>query len=230
GHRRPALDAGGAAGARPVPVAAREGVRGGRAQPGGAGAAPGGPPHPAERARPRDRGRHHRRGGGHHRGVVAVVFGPRLPARHPYLGAHPLRRQGQSRLRAALGGLPGDGDLPDRALDQLHRGRAPRRARPTEGARTVKDLCWTPATELVALIRRRKVSPLDVTRAVLERIERVNPPLNAYCTVAAEQALAAATKATAVMGKKTATLGPLHGVPVSIKDLAPTKGIRTTWG
>jgi len=94
----------------------------------------------------------------------------------------------------------------------------------------LKDLCWTPATELVALIRRRRVSPLDVTRAVLDRIERVNPPLNAYCTVAAEQALAAATKATAVVGKKTATLGPLHGVPVSIKDLAPTKGIRTTWG
>jgi amidase len=94
----------------------------------------------------------------------------------------------------------------------------------------LKDLCWTPATELVALIRRRKVSPLDVTRAVLERIERVNPPLNAYCTVAAEHALAAATKATAVVGKKSATLGPLHGVPVSIKDLAPTKGIRTTWG
>jgi amidase len=92
------------------------------------------------------------------------------------------------------------------------------------------DLCWTPATDLAALIRRRKVSPLDVTRAVLERIEKVNPPLNAYCTVAAEQALAAAKKATAAVGKKSATLGPLHGVPVSIKDLAPTKGIRTTWG
>ena len=92
------------------------------------------------------------------------------------------------------------------------------------------DLCWTTATELVFLIRRKKVSPLEVMRAVLERIDKVNPPLNAYCTVAAEQALAAAKKATAAVGKKGATLGPLHGVPVSIKDLCPTKGIRTTWG
>jgi len=92
------------------------------------------------------------------------------------------------------------------------------------------DLCWTPATDLVSLIRRKKVSPLEVMHAVLERIDKVNPPLNAYCTVAAEQALAAARKATAAVGKKGATLGPLHGVPVSIKDLCPTKGIRTTWG
>jgi amidase len=92
------------------------------------------------------------------------------------------------------------------------------------------DLCWTPATDLVSLIRRKKVSPLEVLRAVLERIDKVNPPLNAYCTVAADQALAAAKKATAAVGKRGVTLGPLHGVPVSIKDLAPTKGIRTTWG
>jgi amidase len=92
------------------------------------------------------------------------------------------------------------------------------------------DLCWTTATDLASLIRRRKVSPLEVMEAVLARIEKVNPPLNAYCTVAVEQALAAAKKATAAVGKKGATLGPLHGVPVSIKDLTPTKGIRTTWG
>ncbi len=94
---------------------------------------------------------------------------------------------------------------------------------------TDTDLCFTPATELVSLIRRRKVSPLEVTRAVLARIERVNPPLNAYCTVAAELALAAATRATAAL-KRGATLGPLHGVPVSIKDLTLTRGIRTTEG
>src|SRR6266850_7226188 len=95
---------------------------------------------------------------------------------------------------------------------------------------TARDLCFTPATELAALIRRKKVSPDDVMRAVLDRIEKVNPPLNAYCTVAAEQAVAAAKKATAAIGRRGATLGPLHGVPVSIKDLTPTKGIRTTWG
>jgi len=94
---------------------------------------------------------------------------------------------------------------------------------------TDTELCFTPATALVSLIRRRKVSPLEVTRAVLARIEKVNPPLNAYCTVAAEQALDAAKRATAALGRR-ATLGSLHGVPVSIKDLTFTKGIRTTEG
>jgi amidase len=94
---------------------------------------------------------------------------------------------------------------------------------------TDNDLCFTPATRLVALIRRRQVSPLEVTRAVLERIERVNPALNAYCTVAADQALAAARAATRAL-TRGAALGPLHGIPVSIKDLTPTRGIRTTWG
>jgi amidase len=94
----------------------------------------------------------------------------------------------------------------------------------------MSDLCFTPAVELAALIRKKKVSPTEVLHAVLARIDKVNPLLNAYCTVATEQALAAAKKATAAVGKKGATLGPLHGVPVSIKDLTPTKGIRTTWG
>src|SRR5437764_12094506 len=95
---------------------------------------------------------------------------------------------------------------------------------------TDRELCFTSAVDLVASIGRKKVSPLEVGGAVLARIEKVNPALNAYCTVAAEQALAAARKATAAVGKRGAKLGPLHGVPVSIKDLTPTKGIRTTWG
>lgn len=90
-------------------------------------------------------------------------------------------------------------------------------------------LCFTPATRLLVLYRARKVSPLEVTRALLARIERVNPRLNAYCTVAAEQALAAARAATRALGSRR-RLGALHGVPVSIKDLTPTRGIRTTWG
>ncbi len=94
---------------------------------------------------------------------------------------------------------------------------------------TDRDLCFTPATELVALYRRRTVSPLEVTKAVLARIERVNPTLNAYCTVAADQALRAARAATAALSRR-GRVGALHGVPVSIKDLTPTKGIRTTWG
>lgn len=93
-----------------------------------------------------------------------------------------------------------------------------------------RDLCFMPATTLVRLYRTRKASPLEVMQAVLARIDAVNPRVNAYVTVARDQALAAAKKATAALGRKGARPGPLHGVPVSIKDLTPTKGIRTTWG
>ncbi len=92
-----------------------------------------------------------------------------------------------------------------------------------------RDLRFTPATELRRLYRARKVSPLEVMQAVLARIDAVNPQLNAYVTVARDSALAEARKATAAL-KRAAVLPPLHGVPVSIKDLTPTKGIRTTWG
>lgn len=95
---------------------------------------------------------------------------------------------------------------------------------------TDRDLCFVPATALQRLYRSRKTSPLEVMQAVLARIDAVNPRVNAYVTVAREQALAAAKKATTALGRKGASLGPLHGVPVSIKDLTPTKGIRTTWG
>ena len=68
-------------------------------------------------------------------------------------------------------------------------------------------------------------------QAVLARIDAVNPRVNAYVTVARESRRSrAARKATAALARKGAALGPLHGVPVSIKDLTPTKGIRTTWG
>jgi amidase len=92
-----------------------------------------------------------------------------------------------------------------------------------------RDLCFVPATELVRLYRARKASPLEVMQAVLARIDAVNPRVNAYVTVAREAALASARRATAAL-RRRASLPPLHGVPVSIKDLTATKGIRTTWG
>ena len=92
------------------------------------------------------------------------------------------------------------------------------------------DLCFTPASELVRLYRARKTSPLEVMEAVLRRIDAANPSLNAYVTVARKSALAAARAATRALGRRGGTLLPLHGVPVSIKDLTATKGIRTTWG
>lgn len=91
------------------------------------------------------------------------------------------------------------------------------------------ELCWLPATELVALIRSKKVSPVEVTEAVLARIERLNPVLNAFCTLTPELARSAAKEAEiAVM--KGEPLGRLHGVPVSVKDLVFTRGVRTTGG
>jgi amidase len=67
-------------------------------------------------------------------------------------------------------------------------------------------------------------------QAVLARIDAVNPAVNAYVTVARESALAGARQATEALGRTGTPLPPLHGVPVSIKDLTATKGIRTTWG
>jgi aspartyl-tRNA(Asn)/glutamyl-tRNA(Gln) amidotransferase subunit A len=85
------------------------------------------------------------------------------------------------------------------------------------------------ACELARAIRQKKLSPVEVVRAILERIERINPIINAYVTLTADSALAAARKAekAVVRGEP---LGPLHGVPVSIKDLVFTKGVRTTMG
>jgi aspartyl-tRNA(Asn)/glutamyl-tRNA(Gln) amidotransferase subunit A len=91
------------------------------------------------------------------------------------------------------------------------------------------DLGYTPATELAALIRSKKLSPVELTHAVLDRIERLNPTVNAFVTVTAEHAITTARKAEqAVM--KGEPLGPLHGLPFSVKDLALTKGVATKFG
>ena len=90
------------------------------------------------------------------------------------------------------------------------------------------DLCFTPAADLVRAFRARKASPTEAMAAVFQRIKALNPALNAYVTLAEDQAMRAAKAATRALGKGKA-LKPLHGVPVSIKDVTLTKGIRTTW-
>jgi len=91
------------------------------------------------------------------------------------------------------------------------------------------DLCYTPATELATLIRTKALSPVELTRAVLARIEHLNPALNAFCTVTADLAIGEARAAEqAVMAGRP--LGPLHGLPFSVKDLNLTKGVRTMSG
>jgi aspartyl-tRNA(Asn)/glutamyl-tRNA(Gln) amidotransferase subunit A len=91
------------------------------------------------------------------------------------------------------------------------------------------DLGWLSALDLARLIRGKEVSPVEVMTAVLARIDALNPALNAYCTVAAEEAsdLATAAEVGVLTGEE---LGPLHGVPVSIKDLLFTRRMRTTAG
>ncbi len=91
-----------------------------------------------------------------------------------------------------------------------------------------KSLARKTARELARLIRERAVSPIEVLDAHLAVIDDVNPALNAIVTLAAEQARAVARLAeSAVMSKEP--LGPLHGLPVAIKDITPTAGIRTTF-
>lgn len=94
---------------------------------------------------------------------------------------------------------------------------------------TASELCVLSLEDVAQQIAFREVSPVEVTRAVLDRIERVNPALNAYMTVTGESALAAARVAEReITGGEYR--GLLHGVPVAVKDLFATKGVRTTAG
>ncbi len=91
------------------------------------------------------------------------------------------------------------------------------------------DLCYLPLHELAERIASRDVSPVEVTDAVLARIDRLNLRLNAYITVMAEQALRDARAAASEI-ESGRCRGPLHGIPVGVKDLCATKGVRTTAG
>src|SRR4030095_7571207 len=90
-------------------------------------------------------------------------------------------------------------------------------------------MTWRSALELAGLVRQKEVKPLEVLDAVLARLDALNPTLNAFCLVAADTARVAAREAEiAVM--KGEPIGPLHGVPISIKDVLPTRGLTTTGG
>src|SRR5919108_6446586 len=83
--------------------------------------------------------------------------------------------------------------------------------------------------QLAPQIESRRISPLEVARLFLQRVERYNPILNAYVTVTAENAIADARKSEKEIAQGHYR-GPLHGVPFSIKDNLATKGVRTTAG
>src|ERR1700674_1299320 len=91
------------------------------------------------------------------------------------------------------------------------------------------DLAYLSAAELSRLIRQRQLSPVQLVRSTLARVERSQPVLNAFITVCAGDALSAARDAEQAVMRR-ASLPPLHGVPFSVKDLVSTKGVRTTFG
>ena len=91
------------------------------------------------------------------------------------------------------------------------------------------DLCFRPATELAALLRTRQISARELMDAHLDRIERLNPDLNAIVTLDADGARAAADAAADRLAAGE-PVGPLHGLPVAHKDTHATGGMRTTWG
>lgn len=93
----------------------------------------------------------------------------------------------------------------------------------------MEDLIFAPATELAEAIRAKEVSSVDVVRAHLERIEDVNPKLNAVVQITADSALDEARQADAAQARGEIR-GPLHGVPMTIKDLFATAGTVTAAG
>jgi len=94
----------------------------------------------------------------------------------------------------------------------------------------MKDkVCFLPAYEMKEKIQSQELTSQEITETIIERIEKINPIINAYCTPTFDLAREMAKKADQLV-KKGEKLGLLHGIPTSIKDLMQTKGIRTTFG
>ena len=93
----------------------------------------------------------------------------------------------------------------------------------------MENNCDLTIEALAPLIRRKKLSPIELTRFLLERISRLQPGINAYLTITADAAIAQATQAEKEISRGHCR-GVLHGIPISLKDLIYTRGIRTTAG
>src|SRR5580658_9760443 len=93
----------------------------------------------------------------------------------------------------------------------------------------MSEFAFASAVQLAKLIAQKGVSPVELVEAALARIEQSQPSLNAFITVCAEEARAAAWEAEAAVMLDD-PLGPLHGVPFAVKDLVNTGGVRTTFG
>ena len=92
-----------------------------------------------------------------------------------------------------------------------------------------KELAFKPAAELHDLMLNKEISPVEITQIYLDRIDNLDQHINSFITTTPEKAIENAKSAEkAIMDKET--LGPLHGIPISIKDLESTQGIKTTMG
>jgi amidase len=98
------------------------------------------------------------------------------------------------------------------------------------GAGSSSDICFIRAVDLLDLVRKKKLSAREVMQAHLKQIERVNSKVNAIVTLVPEEQLMAQALAADEALAKGRWLGPLHGLPVGVKDLHEAKGIRTTYG
>ena len=92
-----------------------------------------------------------------------------------------------------------------------------------------KELALTPAIKLRDLIQSKEISPVEITKIYLDRIDKFDGRLNSYITVTADSALESAKFAEEQLMKGN-DLGLLHGIPISIKDTQMTKGVKTTSG
>ncbi|MFX1311512.1 MAG: amidase [Promethearchaeota archaeon] len=92
-----------------------------------------------------------------------------------------------------------------------------------------EDICFIPAWEMKEKIINQELTSEELTEKIIERIEKINPIINAYCTFSFDLARDSAKKADKAV-KKGEKLGLLHGIPTSIKDNLDVKGIRTTYG
>src|SRR5712675_135050 len=101
---------------------------------------------------------------------------------------------------------------------------------PTVDADSAADICFMRAVDMAKLIREKKLSAREVMAAHLKQIGRVNSKVNAIVTLVAEEQLMAQAAAADESLAKGNLLGPLHGMPVGVKDLHETEGIRTTYG
>jgi len=140
----------------------------------------------------------------------------------PMQNSHP----GRSRRTFLGAALVGASSL---LLRAAHSARAEATSPLTFSATAPDDITSLHLNEAGALVKQKKISPVEITQACLHRIEALNPQLNAFITVTAESALAEARRGESEV-QRGEWRGPLHGIPIALKDLFDTVGVRTTAG